>query len=251
MKGCRVSWIPTPQHSPLPHPVPFDPQPPRPTLLPYPPIPSITMPSIRIKIIHAGQDDPRKCSARKMARFGLATICSDPAKAGRGILLDPFAERVLSREDLPAALRWGIIGLDCSWKRAEEVFPSLRKGTIPRSLPFLLAANPGRYGRPFELSTLEACAAALYILGEGSRASELLRIYTWGHQFLILNREPLDEYASARTGAEVVEKQFLFIDRPQDSGIESAEDSGIESAEDSGIESAEDSGIESTENAGT
>ena len=170
---------------------------------------------MKLKIYHANQDDPKKCSARKMTRMGYATMYTDPSRVGRGILLDPFAGVALSVEDRPRAARSGIIGLDCSWKHAEEVFPIMRSRTTPRALPFLVAANPSKYGKPFELSTLEAFAATLYILGKKERAVDLMRIYTWGGQFITLNRELLDEYASAKSSTEVVEKQYLFIDRPE------------------------------------
>lgn len=182
-------------------------------------IPSHTT-MIRLKIYHANQDDPKKCSARKLSRMGLATLYFDHTRIGKGILLDPFAEVAVSREDRTEASRSGITALDCSWKKAEEVFPIMRSRHLPRALPFLLAANPGNYGKPFKLSTLEAFAAALFILGEKNHALDLLKIYTWGNQFYLLNKEPLEEYANARTSADVVKKQYLFID-PPDTGSNS------------------------------
>jgi pre-rRNA-processing protein TSR3 len=67
------------------------------------------------------------------------------------------------------------------------------------------------YGKPFQLSTLEAFSAALYILGEVSQASLILGIYTWGPRFLELNREPLEEYRQARDSAEVVRLMKQYI----------------------------------------
>lgn len=171
---------------------------------------------IPLKIYHANQDDPKKCSARKLAHRGLAILFTEPSRIRRGILLDPFAETALSPEDRELAESNGLVALDCSWKKAEEVFPTMRQRMEPRALPFLLAANPGNYGKPFKMSTLEAFSASLYILGEKDRAESLLKIYTWGMQFMALNKEPLEEYASSKDSAEVVEKQYLFIDRPED-----------------------------------
>jgi pre-rRNA-processing protein TSR3 len=81
----------------------------------------------------------------------------------------------------------------------------------PRALPFLLAANPVNYGKPYQLSTLEAFAAALYILDEVAQATAILGIYTWGHRFLELNKEPLEEYRQARSSAEIIQIMNKYI----------------------------------------
>jgi pre-rRNA-processing protein TSR3 len=84
---------------------------------------------------------------------------------------------------------------------------------VPRSLPYLVAANPTHYGRPTILSTAEALSAALFILGERDRAKELLALFKWGPTFLELNRELLEVYARARDSAEVISLQREFIPR--------------------------------------
>jgi pre-rRNA-processing protein TSR3 len=73
-----------------------------------------------------------------------------------------------------------------------------------------LAANPLHYGQPMQLSTMEAFAAALFILGEDRQARELLGSYTWGRQFETLNAEPLAAYAGCATSADVVAVQAEF-----------------------------------------
>ena len=50
-------------------------------------------------------------------------------------------------------------------------------------LPLLLAANPGNWGKPGRLTTAEALAAALYLAGRASEASEVLGAFRWGRRF--------------------------------------------------------------------
>ena len=98
------------------------------------------------------------------------------------------------------------MALDASWDRTDRrSFRAALGGlrTNPRSLPFLLAANPTKFGQPLRLSTLEALAAALVILGRREQAVALLGLYTWGPVFLELNREPLEDYERAADEGEL------------------------------------------------
>lgn len=170
------------------------------------------MNSIALVVYHTNEDDPKKCSAKKLHRFGYAVLVKNRRRLPhRAVLLHPYAEKSISREDLPDAKQFGLVALDCSWKSAEETFQALETTMAPRALPFLVAANPVNYGKPYQLSTLEAFAAALYILGEVSHAKEIVRIYTWGHRFLELNQEPLEEYRCAETSAEVIQAMNKYI----------------------------------------
>jgi len=80
-----------------------------------------------------------------------------------------------------------------------------------RSLPFLLAANPVNYGKPYKLSTVEAIAASYYILGKKELALKLLQKFSWGIQFINLNVNPLDDYSKAKNSNEIIEieKQYF------------------------------------------
>jgi pre-rRNA-processing protein TSR3 len=79
-------------------------------------------------------------------------------------------------------------------------------------LPLLLAANPVNWGKPGKLSTVEALAASLYLLGNIDQARELLSKFRWGERFLELNQEPLEAYANAKSSSELVSLQFEFFD---------------------------------------
>jgi pre-rRNA-processing protein TSR3 len=151
--------------------------------------------------------DPRKCTVAKMKRFNMVRIFSRMTDIPRNtLLLDPTSEKALSPEDIrPPSLTV----LDCSWEVLDTT--AVRSFRKRRALPFLLAANPLHYGRPFELSSLEAFAAALYILGEGEQAERVLSLYTWGCRFLELNAEPLSLYAAARDSSEVISIQAGYL----------------------------------------
>ncbi|ABK77844.1 conserved hypothetical protein [Cenarchaeum symbiosum A] len=152
---------------------------------------------MRVCVVLYGQDDPKKCTAARLARSGLARAVRRPAR--NAILLDPFAPRVL----LPPDAGLGpVTCIDCSWKKAGESFAPGMPGTR-RRLPPLLAGNPVNYSRQNMLSTAEALAAALYILGRRARAEEMMDKFRWGHTFLELNRNLLDEYASMRDESEI------------------------------------------------
>ncbi len=156
---------------------------------------------IHLFVVHTGECDRRKCTALKLARFGKVRLVRPGGGFPPGVIsLDPFSPMLLSPADARLAVTKGILALDCSWDRADPgVFARhiARHRVAPRSLPFLVAANPVKFGQPFRLSTLEALAAALVILGKQGTARDILGIYNWGTRFLEVNREPLKDYMAA------------------------------------------------------
>ncbi len=167
--------------------------------------------SVTIKLFayDAKECDPKKCTSRKLARFRLLRLIPTTQKIPSGsVLLTPEAERALSKKDRKRAEKRGIVVLDVSWRAA--TFPKIPRIT-ERALPFLVAANPVNYGKPFKLSSVEAIAAALIILGEKNQAELVLSKFAWGEQFLKLNAEPLEDYANANNSREIVEAQKQFI----------------------------------------
>jgi pre-rRNA-processing protein TSR3 len=163
--------------------------------------------STRLFVYHAGQCNPKKCTAKKLAKFHLVDLLSStrPLIRDKTVLLDPSARTPLCRADVVKTL----VAIDCSWKQREHVFQSLR-ARCRRRLPYLIAANPVNYGRPYELTTVEALGAALYILGQPQHARELLGKFKWGPTFLALNAAPLNEYAEASTVADLLERERAY-----------------------------------------
>lgn len=178
---------------------------------------------ICLLIYSTKQDDPKKCTAMKLARLGKATLVyhvSDLPK--NSVLLNPFCAQALSVEDLPAMLTKGLVGLDCSWVKANEVFgvdeqpgQTVKKKDgwrfINRILPYLLAANSTNYGKPCKLSTAEALAASLYIVGYKQEAMKLLDGFKWGEIFFTLNYELLEAYSEAKNSSEIVKIQNDYL----------------------------------------
>jgi pre-rRNA-processing protein TSR3 len=74
-----------------------------------------------------------------------------------------------------------------------------------------VAVNPINYGKAFQLSTLEAFAGALIILGFRSQAEEILGLYKWSFNFINMNKEPLLEYEKATNSEEIIKAQAEFI----------------------------------------
>ncbi len=166
---------------------------------------------VRIYIFQAGEDDPKKSTGRKLVRFGFAREYRKLSMLPRGsIFLNPFSESVLWKGDRLAAMQRGISAVDSSWNRGERKYFEI-KGMESRRLPILLAANPINYGRPYRLSTAEAIGGALYIMGFESQARKIMAKFRWGEQFFILNREPLEAYASAESPEKVLEEEKDFF----------------------------------------
>ena len=162
-----------------------------------------------LHVRYEGDDDPAKCTARKLARFDLAELHRSDRATPYGVVLNPHAERALSPAD--AADAGALVALDCSWESAGEARFSLPGEH--RALPYLVAANPVNFGRPMRLTTVEALAAALSIFGEPERAAEILSKFTWGETFLELNEEPLRRYAACADSGEIVAVQGEYLDR--------------------------------------
>lgn len=163
---------------------------------------------MNVFVIDYGQDDPAKCTAKKMAHMGLATEVTRKFHASNTtVVLNPFAGTLLTPLDAGSK---SILAIDCSWNQAQEVF--FRKiGGKHRRLPALLAANPTNYSRLGILSSVEAVAASLFILGEPEEATRFLSIYKWGPTFETLNHDPLEDYARAGSESEVEEAELSFF----------------------------------------
>ena len=145
--------------------------------------------SFDIRILCFDQDDPKKCTAKRLERFNLSDNHSTfKTLPPMGLVLDPFSEKILSGADIPLAEVGGIVGVDCSWNRASETFSRLRlMGLEPRRLPLVTPANPVNSGKVGKLTTAEAIASALLICKQPEQAQKMMSVFKWGPAFLKLN----------------------------------------------------------------
>ncbi len=177
----------------------------------------IAVDQVSVHAIWLAQDDPKKNTAVLAAKRGNLKlhkkINSIPRK---GVILEPLCGKVFGPEDHDLILTRGgaIVGLDCSWAHIESSVEQVMKRTRlqPRMLPLLLAANPVNWGKPGRLTTAEAIATVLFLIGRVEQAHEVLGAFRWGQRFFELNKEPLEAYAAATTSAELIQLQFEFFD---------------------------------------
>jgi len=168
---------------------------------------------VKIVVYHAGQCDPKKCTALKLKRHGLVRLVRQlKLLPRRAVVLNPFSEIAFSAADRQRIEKFGLAALDCSWEHAEEVMLKHVRGTS-RCLPILLAGNPVNFGKLTKLTTAEALAAALYFANFKKEAHQVLSIFKWGHTFFEINHEKLETYAKAENSKEIVEMQQAFMER--------------------------------------
>lgn len=169
------------------------------------------MGSPRVIVYHADQCDRSKCTGRRLVRMRMAELVRSTSQIPRGaVVLNPASDTALSPADRTVALRYGLVVLDCSWSRAEDIFKKPMSG-VQRALPYLLAANPVNTYRPVRLSTAEAVSASLYIMGFKSEAERLMSVFSWGPAFIAVNYEWLELYSQCSDSLEVVSVQSRIM----------------------------------------
>jgi len=158
------------------------------------------------------QDDPFKCTAAKLVKFRLAQrVTLVPRDC---IVLDPFSNIPISKKDSTVAS--SVCAIDCSWERANQVleeylYERVAKYGIGRRLPAMLAANPVNYSKIGKLSSAEALAGSFYIMGDKEKARELMDKFKWGHTFLDLNVNLLQDYSHAETGDQILQVEQEYF----------------------------------------
>ncbi|KAL0290537.1 UNVERIFIED_CONTAM: Ribosome biogenesis protein T [Sesamum calycinum] len=161
---------------------------------------------VDIVLTAAGEEEEQRGPSIQLAMWELRV-----GSGFGGIVLSPTGTQCVSQEDLELIKRRGLAVVDCSWARLDDVPFTKLRCAAPRLLPWLVAANPVNYGRPCELSCVEALTAALIICGEEETGNLLLSKFKWGHAFLSLNRELLKAYSECKNGTDMISVQNEWL----------------------------------------
>jgi pre-rRNA-processing protein TSR3 len=169
----------------------------------------------KIFTVELREDDPSKCTSAKMRKFQLAKSIRPNQIDRTSIVLSPFAAETVSRGDRGLALSGGIVVIDCSWVNATSTFKRRMNG-IHRRLPVLMAGNPTNYSKLNSLSSIEATAAALYIMDFRVLSERLISLYKWGETFLSLNLDALNDYSGATSQEEIKKIELDYFSKKTD-----------------------------------
>lgn len=155
---------------------------------------------MKVQVFMLRQDDPTKCTAAKLVKFGLAKQIRQTA--GATMILDPFSEKIVLKSD--GQTIDSITAIDCSWELVKKTFVRRFSG-LSRRLPPLLAGNPVNYSKIGKLTTAEAIAAVLFIMNFDEQAHAILNKFKWGHTFFELNQDLLKDYSNADSQEKIIE----------------------------------------------
>jgi len=152
----------------------------------------------------------KRCSGKKLERLGLIKNLRVGQKFS-GIIVSPNGKGVVCPEDREIVENFGSAVVECSWARLEEVPFNKIGGKHERLLPYLVAANPVNYGRPWRLNCVEAIAACFAIVGHSDWAELLLSNFSWGLTFLKINKELIDVYSKCTDSDSVQRAQEEWL----------------------------------------
>jgi pre-rRNA-processing protein TSR3 len=152
-----------------------------------------------------GKSSLESLSRRKSTLFGIRFTDDGVCR--------PNAKQILSGSDKELLEQHGAAVVECSWVRIKEVPWSKLGGKCERLLPYLVAANPVNYGRPWRLNCVEALAACFCICGHADWASEILQHFSYGQPFLDINSQLLKRYAACQTEEEIKKAEEIWLEK--------------------------------------
>ncbi|KAJ3112106.1 ribosome biogenesis protein tsr3 [Phlyctochytrium bullatum] len=156
--------------------------------------------------------DPKRCSGKKLVRLKVVKQLR-VGQRFKGVVMTPQGKQSVSPADRAIVQAEGCCVVDCSWARIQEVPFEKIRSPHERLLPYLVAANPVNYGRPFKLNCVEALAAAFFITGFDEYGHNLMSRFNWGHAFYNINKELFEIYSKCKDSADVVKAQSQYLEK--------------------------------------
>ncbi|KIY03106.1 uncharacterized protein Z520_01573 [Fonsecaea multimorphosa CBS 102226] len=157
-----------------------------------------------------GHCDSKRCSGKRLMHFGMMRELPVGQKFP-GVVISPNAKQILSPADRELLEQHGAAVVECSWVRLEEVPFSRIGGKCERLLPYLVAANPVNYGRPWRLNCVEALAACFCICGHDDWAEIILQHFPYGKPFLEINSQLFKRYAACQNEEEMKKAEEKWL----------------------------------------
>jgi len=164
-------------------------------------------PPVECHVYYEGDDDPEKCTARRLEKFDKATLYRSMGQVPYGVVLNPHAEQALSPADLEEG--WG------RW------LPSIARGNPPRRRRSRCAASTGRsVPRRRESDQLRSTVPADHRRSARRRVLHLRRVgarrgpartVPLGRDLSDAQREPLRRYSECTDSSEVVAVQEDYL----------------------------------------
>ncbi|KAK5114726.1 hypothetical protein LTR62_002300 [Meristemomyces frigidus] len=154
--------------------------------------------------------DAKRCSGKRLMRLGLMRELHVGQKHP-GVVISPKAKTIVSPADRKTLEQFGAAVVEASWNRIEEVPFAKIGGPNPRLLPYLIAANPTNYGKPWRLNCVEALAACFFICGHRDWAEEVLSPFSYGVSFIDINEAVLKRYAACKDEEEVKKAEEVWL----------------------------------------
>ncbi len=156
-------------------------------------------------------NDPKRDTGMKLVRQGLVRSIR-PGEPFKGIVLSAYGRLTLSPKDASLVAMSGLAAINCSWNRLDEI-TNIPGGNLSRhrKLPFLVAANPINYGKAYKLSSAEALAASLAIVGFEEEAKKLTDKFSWDDEFWRLNDEMLSDYRACTDSKTIQEAEQKYL----------------------------------------
>jgi pre-rRNA-processing protein TSR3 len=159
-----------------------------------------------------GHCDAKRCSGKRLMRLGMMRELHVGQKFA-GVVVSPKARKILSREDKDLMEQYGAAVVEASWNRIDEVPFGRIGGKCERLLPYLVAANPTNYGRPWRLNCVEALAACYYICGHPEWAESILSTFSYGPAFIDINAALLKRYMACENEEQIKKAEEVWLEK--------------------------------------